>query len=591
MGRQKKNKPKKDRLARGRKSALAKSAGPELRKVDIAQVNAIVERTAGTLSPDDHGTLRAAIGTLAFLTAEIEAANASIKRLRQVLFGSSTEKTSAVLGEPDGGEDDKANVEAANETPAEDRSLPSTGADPAAAADQVKSKPKGHGRNSSAALTGADKVCVPHETLEAGALCPGCGKGKVYPMAKPKILVRITGMAPLGATVTELERLRCNLCGEVFSAREPPEVGSKKYDESVASMIGLFKYGAGVPFHRLEKLQAALGIPISCSTQWDLVDEAAALMVPAYQELVRQAAQGDVLHNDDTTMKILELSGKRRAKAIADGSLDPSERKGIFTSGIVSAGASAGSAPQIVLFFTGTQHAGENLADVLAKRVPDLAAPIQMCDGLSHNTAPEFKSIVAHCLAHARRRFVEVVEGFPTECAVVLKAVRAVYQIDAESKQEGLAHGERLALHVKHSRPHMVRLKRWLRLQISQKKTEPNSGLGQAIGYTLKHWDALTLFLREPGAPLDNNVCERALKRVILHRKNAYFYKTENGARVGDLYMSLIYTAELCGASPLEYLNALQVNHEELARDPAAWMPWNYADAVARTGGRGPGPG
>ncbi len=74
---------------------------------------------------------------------------------------------------------------------------------------------------------------------------------------------------------------------------------------------------------------------------------------------------------------------------------------------------------------------------------------------------------------------------------------------------------------------------------------EPNSGLGKAISYMLRQWPALTLFLREPGAPLDNNLCERALKKAILHRKNSLFYKTLNGAEVGDLYMSLIHTCEL----------------------------------------------
>jgi transposase len=430
---------------------------------------------------------------------------------------------------------------------------------------------------------------VPHEKLKAGEVCPACGKGKVYAMADPKILVRVTGIAPLNATVTELERLRCNACGDVFTARAPEGLGAKKYDESVASLIGLMKYTAGVPFNRLEKLQAALGMPVPSSTQWELVDAGAALMAPAYQELVSQAAQGELLHNDDTTMKILELMGKRRVKAIAAGELDASERKGIFTSGIVSTGASNRDAPQIVLFFTGTQHAGENLADLLKARAPELTAPIQMCDALSSNMKPRSKKVLAHCLAHARRRFVDVVEAFPEECKVVLEALSEVYKVDDTAKKRNLSPDERLALHIEHSGPHLAELKAWMKAQLEEKKVEPNSGLGHAIEYTLKHWDALTLFLREPGAPLDNNVCERALKRVILHRKNAYFYKTKNGARVGDLYMSLVYTAEQCGASPLDYLNALQVHHEELARDPAAWMPWNYTEALAglETNGHG----
>jgi transposase len=68
---------------------------------------------------------------------------------------------------------------------------------------------------------------------------------------------------------------------------------------------------------------------------------------------------------------------------------------------------------------------------------------------------------------------------------------------------------------------------------------------------------------------------------VILHRKNSLFYKTENGARVGDLFMSLIYTCQLSGANAFEYLTELQEHLEDAVADPAAWMPWNYRGAIA----------
>jgi len=99
----------------------------------------------------------------------------------------------------------------------------------------------------------------------------------------------------------------------------------------------------------------------------------------------------------------------------------------------------------------------------------------------------------------------------------------------------------------------------------------------------LNRWKELTLFLRQAGAPLDNNIAERALKKAILHRKNALFYKTENGARVGDLFMSLIYTCELCGAHPFDYLTELQRHAGEVSKNPQDWMPWNYRDNSAVT--------
>lgn len=145
-------------------------------------------------------------------------------------------------------------------------------------------------------------------------------------------------------------------------------------------------------------------------------------------------------------------------------------------------------------------------------------------------------------------------------------------------RSEGLSPRARLRLHRVDSQPTMDRLHSWLNRQFAEKRVEPNSARGGAIRYLLKHWEKLTLFLRQPGAPLDNNICERALKKAILHRKNALFYKTENGARVGDMYMSLIHTCELCGVSPFDYLVALEKNADDLAVHAERWMPWNYQD-------------
>jgi hypothetical protein len=399
-----------------------------------------------------------------------------------------------------------------------------------------KPKPKGHGRDGAEKYEGAEKIEVPHESLKPGDGCPADGcKGKVYSQ-KPSVIVRVHGQAPLHAKVWELERLRCNLRGEVFRAKAPDGIGERKYDETAASMIGLLKYGSGLPFNRLERLEGNLGIPLPAATQWDIVNGAARVIRPAYWELIRQAAQGEVFHNDDTTAKILALMGKRREKTLANGDGADDERTGIFTSGIVSISAGL----KIALFFTGRKHAGENLAKVLAEQEAERALPIQMCDALSRNLFGDFETIVANCVAHARRQFVDVSENFPTECRHVLETLGEVYKNDAEAKKLNLSPEERLALHRERSRPLMVKLRLWFRSESRACRIEPNSNLGGAIAYMKKHWRKLTLFYRKAGAPLDNNVAERALKKAILHRKTALFFKTENGARVADLFMSLI---------------------------------------------------
>jgi len=260
-----------------------------------------------------------------------------------------------------------------------------------------------------------------------------------------------------------LENLRCNLCGEVFTAQTPAGVGPEKYDATAASMLALLKYGGGLPFYRLESLQESLEIPLPASTQWEVVAAAAAVIRPAIEELIRQAAQGEVLHNDDTPMSVLALEreGDREAR-------DPPERKGVFTSGIV---ATQGGR-RVALFFTGHRHAGENLASVLAQRAKELGPPIEMCDALAPNLPklPEpLEVIVGHCLAHSRRRFVEVVSNFPEECRQVLETLGKVYGYDAQAREPGMSAQARLRFHQEHSGPVMVGLQAWLRAQFAEK--------------------------------------------------------------------------------------------------------------------------
>jgi transposase len=430
----------------------------------------------------------------------------------------------------------------------------------------------GHGRNAAAAYRGARMVAVPHASLKAGDPCPDARcRGKVYPQRDPGVLVRIKGQAPLAATVYELEKLRCNLCGDVFTATAPEDVGEKKYDETAASMIAVLRYGSGVPWYRLQGLEKSLGIPLPVATQCEIVAETAVILQPALQELTRQAAQGEVVHNDDTSMRVLSLD--------RDADISP-DRTGVFTSGVVWIFQER----RIALFFTGCKHAGENLAEVLKQRPTELPPPIQMCDALSRNVPKSFATLLANCLTHGRRNFVEVTSSFPEECRFVLETLGEVYGYDDRARTQCLSPEQRLHFHQEHSGPVMEKLKVWLGAQFAERKVEPNSGLGKAISYLLNHWEKLTLFLRVPGAPLDNNIAERALKKAILHRKNSLFYKNRNGAQMGDLFMSLIHTCELNHVNPFDYLTELQRHAGELKQTPSEWMPWNYRETLARTG-------
>jgi len=526
---------------------------PQRINLNREQADALLKRVeAGFLQDGDYEIIKAMVETIELLNQCVDEKATSIRRLLRMLFGPRTEKLKNVI--KDEKTSDSAKSKQENTT---DKSN--------------KPKPKGHGRNAAADYTAAEQIKVDHASLKPKDNCPGCLKGILYEMKVPKVVVRITGNAPIGAKVYKMQKLRCNLCGEIFIADTPADIGQEKYDAACAAMIALLKYGSGMPFYRLEQLQGSCGIPLAASTQWEIAEQMANQIYPVYPELIRQAAQGDVVYNDDTTMKILALMQNNDRQ-------DQSERKGIFTTGIVS----TLNDQKIALFYTGRKHAGENLADLLQQRQSDRSPPIQMCDALSRNTSEAFRKILANCLAHGRRKFVEVALNFPEQCRYVIETLAKVYKHDEIAKEQNMTADQRLHFHQHKSGPLMDDLKTWLNDQLDQKKVEPNSGLGQAISYMLNHWKPLTLFLRVPNAPLDNNICERALKKAILHRKNALFYKTENGARVGDLFMSLIHTCNLAGVNPFDYLTALQQHASELSQRPDRWMPWNYTTASSQ---------
>jgi hypothetical protein len=301
------------------------------------------------------------------------------------------------------------------------------------------------------------------------------------------------------------------------------------------------------------------------------VQEAAIVARPVYDALVEEAAQADVNHADDTSMKVLE--GIVRPEG--------SKRTGVFTTSMVARGAEH----EIALFFTGPQHAGENRADVLVHRDPESNELVAMGDALARNM-PKLKVAIeileGNCLSHARGHAANLVESNPEECAHILIEIGKVYGHDEEAREHKLTPQERLELHQRKSGPVMEELKKWMTAQFDEKRTEPNSRLGRTNKYFLKHWEPLTLFLRQAGAPLDNNICERAIKKAVLHRKNALYYRNTKGALVGDIFMSLIHTCELNKVNAFEYLVEVQRHPVEVRNAPKAWMPWNFTSQFAR---------
>ena len=528
---------------------MAETKTPEIVSVSAVELEQLLVELRRQLAPATYRLVESLLRTLQWMMALVEEKTLTLARLRRVLFGHKSETTEKIF--PKG--------------PVVDSSSSS------GAASNPKPKRKGHGRKGAKDYPGAQRVPVPHPKHRAGELCSKCLKGKLYRLSAPARLIRLVAQPIFQATLWELERLRCALCGALFTAPAPAEAHQGKYDPSVGLMLGIMRYGAGLPMYRMAKWQQYFGVPLPASTQWELMEAASKIPALVYEALIDTAAPGRLLHNDDTPMRVQSLR-----KEISTAVDAPNKRTGIFTTSIIS----QVDDQQVALFFTGQKHAGENLDQLLKRRSAELQKPLQMCDALARNQPKEFVTILCNCIPHGRRNFVDVAESFPEPCQKVLESLREIYRVEALAKEQNLSDAQRLVFHQEHSQPVMEELHQWMKEQIEQKQVEPNSGLGQAISYMLKHWEALTRFLSVPGAPLDNNICERALKMAILHRKNSLSYKTLHGAEVGDIFMSLIHTCQLNGINPFDYLMALQKHGEQVRKEPTRWLPWNYRQAI-----------
>jgi len=542
-----------------------KQPDPKIRAIAIDQVQACMDRVERVVAPEDFAILHALLEAYRYVLLALSATRVSVARLRRVFLGSRTEKGRSILPKPPGEGTDKDEKRGASGAPGESGGKKN----------EDTAKAGGHGRNGVAAYGGADRIALHLEGMYSGCPCPdeNC-TGKVYPLKKPREILRIIGQPALMAKVWELHGWRCNLCEEIFRPDAPPEATGPKYDETAVVMLAILHFGNGFAFHRLERYQAQLEIPLPASTQSEILTRAYQKLRPVLEALIWHAAQCGILHSDDTGMKVLALLAQiREAKERAPE--DKKMRTGIHTSGIVAIAATY----QISLYFTGLKHAGENLTQVLEKRKENLLPPIHVSDGLGSNKPGKIPVEESKCLTHGRRQFVDIVDSFPKECGQVVELIGEVYRVDAVAKRRNLSDEDRLLLHQEKSGPVMAKLRRWLEDQLLG-EVEPNSSLGRAIVYMLKRWKPLTLFLRKPGVPLDNNIVERALKKAIRHRRNSLFFKTQRGAAVGDLFMSLIETCILCGVNPFQYLVDLLRNIDRVQKAPRAWMPWNYQAAM-----------
>jgi hypothetical protein len=525
-----------------------------------------------------------------WLAAAIKETKLSLKKLRTLLWGQ--DPGSPTLGEPTAASvsaSSRGDGEVAGAGSAQDEEVgqsTAAGFQPESVPSAAEaSKPQGGhrlgtGRLGAEAYTGAERVECHHEALAVGQRCPVCGQGTLYALP-PGVEIRVDGQALLRAIRYEVEKLRCSACGQIFTAGLPEGTSATKYSPQARAVLAVGRYLLGLPLYRIEAYQAMLGVPVPDATQWDQIEAVGDCAYKVFAQMEHEAAQGELLFHDDTAVRILALMQENRtlvAAAQAQGLATPQERTGMHTTALV---VKVGEHTAI-LYYSSRRHAGENLQNLLDKRAAGLATPLAMSDALASNELTNEAAVIrCHCLAHGRRKFSDLAVVFPSECQVVLDVLSQVFDHDEHTRQAQLSPAARLAYHQAHSRPLLDELQRWLQQQVDERLVEPNSALGKAIGYLQKHWATLTRFVSAPGAPLDKNLAERALKLFIRQRKNSLFYKNEHSASIASVLTSLIATCLYAGVNAVEYLVALQEHRREVFANPAAWLPWAFARSRA----------
>ena len=528
------------------------------------EINLIIEQiNATSLSTDLKSFIISCIRSVVWIPNVLRNKNISIRKLKDMIFGPSRKPKKNKPSKDNTAPPESGNTSPENASDDDEKTNKNNNKSNKPNSDNKESgnKKPGHGRMSHDVYQNCAEITFTIDNVKVGDPCPKDCSGWLG-ASEPGVFVRIKGQNFAEVTRYTVTKFRCNLCGVLVIADIPPEVGEDKYLPSFKSMLALQKFYVGVPYYRQENFQKLLGFPLPDSTQWDLIEQLAGACYAPFNELKQLAANGSVIHNDDTWLRILDVMK-------ANQNAEKGERTGMFTTGILALYGEH----KIALFLNGEQHAGENLEEILSKRTQKEKI-IQMSDALSLNIPKSIETILCNCLSHGFRKFKDLVDFFEPECITIMQLLGDVFDIDEKTKSMDVH--ARLNYHQKYSAPIMEKLKNYMAELIDKHLVEPNSALGKAIYYMQKHWPELTKFLSVAGAPIDNNIVERALKIAIRVRKVSYFYRTSYSANISGMITSLIYTCHLADTNAFDYLTALQEYKDYVTKAPKNWLPWNF---------------
>lgn len=436
---------------------------------------------------------------------------------------------------------------------------------------------KGHGRRGANDYPQGKEIRYPNSKSQ-GDLCSECYKGRLYQF-REKVILRFIGNTPIEAEKHMFNVLRCNFCDAVYQPQVPEELLNSfgQFHYSACALFAVWHYYGGMPLDRLETILGHMDMPVSSSTQWDKLDQTDETLMPLFNYLEHYAInKSKTVRLDDSGSNIVSVKKEIKAElneVLALGGKKEDVRVGINSS-VFYFEAELGI---VILFYTGRHHAGE-IFDKLMHRKTSLHPLIKVSDAASKNFNHNHKALTIEgvCNAHALVKFKNIETTYPKEVSFVKNIYKKVYKNDKFCKDRGFNDQNRLIYHQKHSTPHMETLKSWIIEKIQKRKVEPNSSLGEAMGYIANQWPKLTMFLQYPGVPLDSNLVEQTIKLVIRYRNNSRVFKTQNGADVGDRLLSIISTAVAHDVNPVNYLEWCLINQTNLKKQPHQYTPWVY---------------
>jgi len=337
------------------------------------------------------------------------------------------------------------------------------------------------------------------------------------------------------------KKYRCRCGGCIETAPAPPKLmKGGRYSIDIAISIAVAKYADHMPLERLAVALGRKGLAIDSQTLWDQLNALGRVLEPAHDLLQARVLSGPVVGADETHWKLL-------------GYKTPGGKTKRWQVWAVTTG-------EAVCYRIKAGRSVKDAADVLGDY-----HGVVLCDGYAvyASLRKQLGTVqLANCWAHVRRKFIEVEEIEPGTCTEVLDRIGKLFEVEARARDGDLDDEALLALRQAESKPLVRDIHAWALAQ----RALPSSPLGKAIAYMGSLWDGLGVFLDNPKVAIDNNATERALRGVVLGRKNHYGSRSQRGTEVAALFYSLIETAKLAHVDPYEYLR--DATHAALAGEP-----------------------